>query len=467
MVIVLLCVAQFVVVLDVTIVAIALPAMQADLGITTTTLSWVVTAYTLTFGGFLLAAGRWADRAGRRRAFTAGMTLFGFASLACGLSSTAGVLLAARAAQGLGAALVAPAALALLLTARPDGPARARALGWWAATAAGGGASGWVLGGLVSGWLDWRWVFLVNVPVCAAAAFVAPRLLPDARSSAPGSADVPGAVLATAGLATLVLTLTWAETGGLAGPTIAAGGVAVLLLAAFVVVERRAADPLLGPELLRRPGLPGAAGVALVLTATTTPPMLFCTLHAQEVLGLAPAVAGLLFPPFNLAVVAGSLAGPRVVAAVGTRPAMAGGLLVVACGALALLAIGPDAPALPSMLGGFVLLGAGLGVASVASTTQGTAASDPGRHGVASGLLVTSAQVGNVLGIALLVPLATGVGGDAAAQVAGFERGFAWAAALSAAAALCLAATAAVRRFRPRRGPRPVRPPRAATGGRR
>jgi MFS family permease len=473
MVVVLLCVAQFVVVLDVTIVAIALPAIQADLGVAITTLSWVVTAYTLTFGGFLLAAGRWADRAGRRRAFTTGMALFGLASLACGLASNVGVLLAARAVQGLGAALVAPAALALLLTARPDGPARARALGWWAATAASGGASGWVLGGVVSGWLDWRWVFLVNVPVCAAAALLAPRLLPEVRSPAPGSADVPGAVLATAGLAALVLALTWAGTRGLSAAMVAAGAVATGLLGAFVLVERRAADPLLGPWLLRRPGLMSAGGVALVLTAATTPPMLFCTLHAQGVLGLAPAVAGLLFPPFNLAVVAGSLAGPRVVAALGTRRAMAGGLLAIACGALALRAIGPDTPALPSMLGGFVLLGAGLGVASVASTTQGTAASDPGRHGVASGLLVTSAQVGNVLGIAALVPLATArsttAGGGAAAQVAGYELGFGSAAALAAAAALCLAAADAPRRFRMRRRPphRAPRPrPKAATGGR-
>ena len=470
MVVVLLCVAQFVVVLDVTIVAIALPAVQADLGIATTTLSWVVTAYTLTFGGFLLAAGRWADRAGRRRAFATGMALFGLASLACGLAPTAGVLLAARAVQGLGAALVAPAALALLLTVRPDGAARARALGWWAATAAGGGASGWVFGGLVSGWLDWRWVFLVNVPVCAAAALLARRLLPEGRSPAPGSADVLGAILATAGLGALVLALTWAETVGLSARTVAVGAVATGLLAAFALVERRVADPLLGAALLRRPGLPGAGGVALVLTAATTPAMLFCTLHAQGVLGLAPAVAGLLFPPFNLAVVAGSLAGPRVVAALGTRRAMAGGLLVVACGALALRAIGPDAPALPSMLGGFVLLGAGLGVASVASTTQGTAASDPGRRGVASGLLVTCEQVGNVLGIAVLVPLATArstsAGGSPAAQVAGYELGFGCAAALAAAAALCLAAAAACRWFRKRwRAPRPR--PRAATGGRR
>jgi len=223
---------------------------------------------------------------------------------------------------------------------------------------------------------------------------------------------------------------------------------------------------LLGAGLLRRPGLLSAGGVALVLTAATTPPMLFCTLHAQGVLGLAPAAAGLLFPPFNLAVVAGSLAGPSVVAALGTRRAMAGGLLVVACGALALRAIGPDVPALPSMLGGFVLLGAGLGVASVASTTQGSAASDPGLHGVASGLLVTSAQIGNVLGIAVLVPLATAAGGDAGARVTGYELGFGAAAAVAAVAAICLTAAAAFRWLRVRwRAPRPCPPPQAATGG--
>jgi MFS family permease len=222
---------------------------------------------------------------------------------------------------------------------------------------------------------------------------------------------------------------------------VAAG--AVGLLVAFALVERRATDPLLGPALLRRPGMLSAGGVALVLTATTTPPMLFCTLHAQGVLGLDPAVAGLLFPPFNLSVVAGSLAGPRVVAVVGERRAMVGGLLAVACGALALRAIGQDVPALPSMLGGFVLLGAGLGVASVASTTLGTAASDPARRGVASGLLITSAQVGNVLGIAVLVPLAAARSaastGTVDAQVAGYELGFTAAAVVAGATALAVA----------------------------
>jgi MFS family permease len=440
MVVVLLCAAQFVVVLDVTIVAIALPAVQADLGVDTTTLGWVVTAYTLTFGGFLLAAGRWADRRGRRRAFATGMALFGLASLACGLAPTTSVLLAARAGQGLAAAVVSPAALALLLAARPQGPDRARALGWWTAAAAGGGAGGWVLGGLLTGWLDWRWVFLVNVPVCAAAALLAPRVLAEAGSPAPGRSDTTGAVLATAGLAALVLALTWAETG--AGPAPAAAAGAVALLGAFVLVERRTGDPLLGPALLRRPGVLGANAVALVLTAATTPPMLFCTLHAQGVLGLGPAAAGLLFPPFNLAVVAGSLAGPRVVAALGERWSMATGLLAVAAGATALRAIAPDAPALPTTVGGFVLLGAGLGVASMASTARGTSAPDHAQHAIASGLLATSAQVGTVLGLAVLVPLASArsaaLGGTAAAQVAGFELGFTVAATLAATAALAV-----------------------------
>jgi MFS family permease len=443
MVVALLCVAQFVVVLDATIVVIALPAMQADLGLSTTALGWVVTAYTLTFGGCLLAAGRLADRHGRRRAFTAGLALFALASLACGGAPGGGSLLAARAVQGLAAALVAPAALALLTTARPEGPARARALGLWTAAAAGGGAGGWVLGGVLSGLLSWRWVFLVNVPVCAVTVALAPRVLTERRVPVPARADVAGATLATAGLAALVLALTLAGARGPgAGITLGAGAAAVALLAAFARVEARAADPLLDRALLRRRGVIGPNVVAVVLTAATTPPMFLCTLYAQDVLGLRPVAAGLLFPPFNLAVVAGSLAGPRVAAAVGERTAMAGGLLTVGAGALALLAIGPGASPLPSLLGGFVLLGGGLGVASVASTAAGTAALDGADQGFASGLLATSAQVGTVLGLALIVPLAAartaGLDGGPQAQVAGFRLGFVLAAALAGAAAAAI-----------------------------
>jgi MFS family permease len=386
-----------------------------------------------------VAAGRLADRIGRRRAFTGGLGLFAAASLACGLAPNGAVLLGGRAVQGLGAALVSPAALALVTAARPQGRARARALGWWTAAAAGGGASGWALGGLLSGLLGWRWVFLVNLPLCLAAASLAPRVLPEWRDPTPARPDIAGAVLVTGGLAALVLALTLAETDGLlAGPTLVALVAAVALLGGLVRVEARAPSPLLDRALLRRPGVAGPNAVAAVLTAATTPPMFFCALHAQHVLGLAPAAAGLLFPPFNLAVVAGSLAGPRV-AATGERRAMAGGLAAVATGALALRAIAPGAPALPSLLGGFLLLGTGLGVASVASTGRGTAALGAADQGFASGLLATSAQLGTALGLAILVPIAAAhtraLGGGAAAQVAGFELGFAFAAALAAAAA--------------------------------
>jgi MFS family permease len=293
MVVALPCVAQFVVVLDATIVAIALPAIQADFGLSTTTLGWVSIAYTLVFGGCLLAAGRMADRIGRRRAFGGGLLLFGGASLACGLAPGTAALLAGRALQGLGAAVVSPAALALVTSARPEGRARARAMGWWTAAAAGGGASGWVLGGLISGLLDWRWVFLVNVPVCVAGALLAPRLLSEWRDPRPRRADVAGAALTTAGLSALVLALT---VGGARAALISLSAAAVLL-AALAVAERRAECPLLDRELLRRPGFAGPNGVAFVLTATTSPPMFLCTLYAQHVLGLAPAAAGLLFPP--------------------------------------------------------------------------------------------------------------------------------------------------------------------------
>ena len=434
------CVAQFVIVLDVTIVAIALPAIQADLGFSTAALGWVITAYTLVFGGCLLAAGRLADRIGRRRTFALGLAWFAAASLACGLAPGAAFLLAARAAQGVGAALVSPAALALVTSARPEGRARARALGWWTAAAAGGGASGWVLGGILSGLFDWRWVFLVNVPLCAGAALLAPRVLDEWRDPHATRLDAAGAVLATTGLAALVLAFTLSERHGpLATPPLLAFAVALLLLTAFARVETRVEAPLLDRAVLTRPGVLGSNGVAAVLTATTGPPIFLCTLHAQQILGMAPTTAGLLFAPVNLAVIAGSFAGPRVVGAVGERAAMAGGLAAVAAGALALRAIAPGAPALPSMLGGFVILGLGLGVASVASTARGTAAFEAGDQGLASALLATSAQLGTAFGLAIVLPIAAArthaLGGGPQAHVAGYELGFVLAAAAAIAAA--------------------------------
>jgi MFS family permease len=345
------CVAQFVIVLDVTIVAIALPMVQADLGLSTTMLGWVVTVYPLVFGVCLLAAGRLADRIGRRRIFVAGLAVFGLASLACALAPNGLFLLAGRVAQGLGAALVSPAALALVTAAKPSGAARKRALGWWTAAAAGGGASGWVLGGVLSGGLDWRWVFLINVPVCLAVAALAPRVL----------------------------------------------------------VESRARPRRLDWRVLRRRAVLGPNGVAAVLTATTTPPVLLCTLHAQQKLGLSPAMAGLLFPPFNVAVIAASLLGSRI-----KRGAITGGLLAIGAGG-ALLALHLS---IPTMLVAFVVMGAGLGVASVASTAQGTAAVDADDQGLASAFLATSAQLGTALGLAAFLPLGFGAAAALATIIA-------------------------------------------------
>jgi EmrB/QacA subfamily drug resistance transporter len=442
----LVCTAQFVIVLDVTIVAIALSSIQRDLRVSPATLQWVVTAYVLVFGGFLLVAGRAADLWGRRRCFMAGMGLFTAASLACGLAPSAAALVVSRAVQGLGAALVAPSALALLSQIFPSGPARQRAVGIWTAAVAGGGAAGWLLGGLISQGLGWPWVFLVNVPIGVAAVALAPLLLEESRQrSAARRLDLAGAVTVTAGLALLILGLTQAqETAPDAPGTLAALGGALVLLAGFAALERRVRDPLLPPGLLRQGALARASLVAAALTGATTPPMLLATLYVQQVQGRSPAEAGLEFPPFNLAVVAGSLLGPRVVAAVGTRAAMAAGLGGVVAGAGLFACVPAGDGYLVFLLPAFVLMGGGLGCASVASTAAGTAAAGSDRQGLASGLLNAAAQVGTAVGLAVLVTvaaartdqLAAHGATSAAAQVGGFHWASLGAAVLAAAAAL-------------------------------
>jgi MFS family permease len=432
----LLCTAQFVVVLDATIVAVALPSIQRSLRVATADLQWVVSAYTLAFAGFLVLAGRLADLHGRRRVFTAGLGLFAAASLACGLSRTAPALVAGRAVQGLGAAAVAPAALAAITAAIPDGPARRRALGVWTAAAAGGGATGWLLGGVLTEAVGWPWVFLVNVPVGAAAVALAPLLVPETRSARPGRRlDVAGAVTVTAGLALLVFGLTRAEIAGPGSPQAAGGAVAgVALLALFARIERRARDPLVPAALLRADGLLGANLAAAALTASTTPPLLLCVLDLQR--AHSPLETGALFAPFNLAVISGSLLGPRAARTLGVRTAMVAGLAGVGAGVLWLLAVAGAHAAPLALLPAFVVMGAGLGCASVASTAAGTAAAGAAREGVASALLNTAAQVGTAVGVAVLLSVAAAAGSRAA---------FAGAAAV----ALVAAALAALRAPRP------------------
>src|SRR5215211_8390399 len=339
----LLCVAQFMVVLDATIVAIALPEIQAELGFSQAGLQWVVSAYTLAFGGFLLLAGRAADLWGRRRLFMVGLAVFTGASLACGFAGSPLALVLGRIAQGLGAAIVAPSALSSLTAAFPEGEGRGRALGVWTAAAAGGGATGWLLGGLLTGSLGWEWVFFVNVRVGVAGVALAPVLISESRDeTAPPRLDVAGAVSVTAGLTLLVYGITRVEEAGLTAlVTLVSLASSVVLLAGFVAVERWVRHPLVPLGVFRSRVLVGANLVALVLTAATTPPMLLCVLYVQQVLGFSPAQAGLVFPPFNLAVIGGSLLGPRLVARLGPRTTMVCGLVAISAGSATLLGVGP------------------------------------------------------------------------------------------------------------------------------
>ncbi len=461
---VLLCGAQFLIVLDVTIVAIALPDIRDSLGFSAASLQWVLSAYTLAFGGLLVVAGRAGDLVGQRRLFAAGVAAFGAGSLACALATTPAALLVARALQGVAAAALTPSALALLTASFEEPEERRRAVGWWTAAAAGGGASGWVLGGVLVQAFGWPAVFVVNVPLCAAGALLAPRVLPEARrrgrddleprqrgrddleprrrgrddleprqrrsddlEARRGGLDIAGALSVTAGLTLLVLGLTRIEAHGPGDPwALASLAAAATSLALFARVERRAADPILPPWTLRRPAFARATGAAMALTASTTPAMFLAILYQQGPLGRAALATGLWCVPFNLSVIAGSLLGPRV-----RRPriAMTGGLVAVAAGAALLIALSPEA--IPPA---FLLMGGGLGVAAVASTASGTAALGEDEQGVAAGVLNAAAQVGTALGLAVVATLFAATG---------YRTGFA------AAAAIALAAAIAVTRWSP------------------
>jgi MFS family permease len=424
---ILLCTAQFVDVLDGGAVLVALPVIGRDLDLHGGALQWVVTAYVLVFAGCLLVAGRLADALGRRAVFAAGLGLFTAASLACGLAPTGAALVGARALQGLGAALTAPAALAMIVDAHPAGPERERAVAAWTGVAAVGGAAGLVLGGVIAGALGWRWIFLVNVPLGLAALGLTPRLLAAGRDArAPRDLDLPGALAATAGLGLLVLALALAEQDGPASrATLAALGGAAVVLAALAVRERRAAHPLVPPALLRTPPLAAALLAAVVLTATTSGGGVLATLHLQDVLGLTPAEAGLLLVPFSLAVVAGSAAAGRLRA---SAPALiGGGVGLVALGSAAAAASLTPAGGRAGIVAWGVLAGLGLGGASVAATTLGASAVREADRATAAGLLNTAAQVGTALGVAALVLLS----GTTTTAAAGHRIGFAAAAALA------------------------------------
>ena len=457
----LVCIAQFVLVLDVTIVTSALPALGRELGLAADDLQWVVTAYVLAFGGFLVAGGRAADLVGARRAFTAGLAGFAVTSLACGLAPSGWVLIASRVLQGLAAALLTPAALALLNAVTEPGAARRRAVGIWTAAAAGGGASGWVLGGLLTEYAGWRWVFLVNVPVgvlgLAAVAFVLPRMAAEADRRL----DLIGAVGLTAGLSLVVYGLSEAAAAApgrlLVAAALLAGG---LIIAGTLAYERRVAAPLLPPGLLRAPAVRGANLLAAALTASTSPAMFLAVLYVQEVLALSPGRAAWLFPALNLTVIVGSLAGPVLIGRLGPRRSAIGGLVLIAAGSLLLTLVPPTGLPVLRLVSAFGLMGLGLGVASVASTAVGTAAVQPADRGVSGGVLNSAAQLGTALGLAVLIPLATRAGDGPGGVYDGLWLGW-----IGAAVVAVLGIGAAVRlpiREQPVAGPTP-QPPMSST----
>lgn len=445
-----LCTAQFVDVLDVNVVVVALPAIGRELGLDASELQWVVTAYALVFAGFLMLAGRLADMLGPRSLFIAGLALFTLASLACGLAREPLALILGRAAQGLGAAITSPAALAIITTSFREGAERNRAVGAWTAVAAAGGAAGVVLGGAITALLGWQWVFFVNVPVGLASLALAPLVLP-APSAGPAARglDLPGALTVTAGLALLVLAFSHAQRQGLGSPGVLAPlALAGGLLALFVPIERRVANPLVPLRIFRSRDLLGATLAAAALTASTSAGGVVAMLYLQGVLGYSAAVAGLAALPLSLSVIAGSVAGPRAIRRAGPRATIAWGLLCVCAGALITSRISATG-GLGYVLAGGAFEGFGLGVASVAATASGTATVAEGERGLASGVLTTAAQVGTAVGVSALIWLASARADALAppapspeAVVAGYRWAFLAAAGIAALAALTIATRA-------------------------
>ena len=413
------CVAQFVVVLDATIVTTALPAIGDDLGFPAATLPWVFTAYTIVLAGLLVLGGRTADLAGSRRVFRLGLALFSAASLACALASSPAALIGSRLIQGAGAALLSPAALAALSDALSRDAAR-RALGRWTAAGAGGGASGWFLGGLITQVAGWRWVFAVNVPFGIVALLWSLRSLPGpGRRAGVATLDLPGACSATAGIALTALGLAEIARSPSAWPGWAAVAAAALTLTVFARIERSSRQPLVPGSLLRTHGVLGGNLTAAALTASTSPAMITAALYVQDTLRLPPAQAGVVFPVFNVAVIGGSLLGPRAAGRFGVRRALLAGFLGIASGVAVLLALPSDGLPLALLATGFGLMGVSLGIASVASTTAGTAYVRDGDRGVAAGVLSSSAQLGTSLGLALAGPVIAG-----AAPMTGYRMAY-------------------------------------------
>jgi EmrB/QacA subfamily drug resistance transporter len=452
---ILLCVAQFVVVLDASIVNVALPSIGRGLHFSEQNLPWVVNAYVIAFGGFLLLGGRAADLLGRRRVFMVGLLVVAVASLAAGFAANQGQLIAARAAQGLGAAIISPSALSIVTTLFKDGAERNKALGAWGAVAGSAGAVGVLLGGILTDGLGWEWVLWVNVPVSLIALVLTPGLIPESRSeSATRHFDAGGAVSVTAGLSVLAYAMLDASSAGWGSAKIISLLVlSVGLIAAFVTIELRSHAPLVPFRIFRLRTLTGANVVGILLGASLFSMFFFISLYMQQVLGYSPIHAGLSYLPLAVTIIIAAGVGGQLVTRFGFKPILAAGMLSVAIGLLWFSRIAVGGGFLTDILGPSLLGALGLGFGFVTSTIAAVSGVEPHEQGLASGLINTSQQIGGALGLAVLSTLATtrthelmASGGTSLAKALtdGFQRAFlggATIAALGFAATLILIRT--------------------------
>ncbi len=395
--------AQLMIILDMTVVNIALPSIARGLQFSAPSLSWVLNAYTLTFGGLLLLGGRAGDILGRRRVFIAGIVMFTAASLAGGLATSAAWLLAARAVQGAGGAMASPAVLALITASFSEGRERTRALSIYTAVAMGGGSLGLVLGGVITEWVSWRWVLFINVPIGITVALAAPLFLTESRRQ-PGRFDIAGAVTSTAGMTALVYGFIRAASDGW-GNDVALGAfaAAAILLGLFVVTESRARQPITPLRLFADRGRAGSYLARLLLVAGMFGMFFFLTQYVQEILGFSPLRAGFSFLPMTAALFAVSRLSPRLLARVRAKSLMLVGLLPVVAGMTWLSRISPGADYPGGVLGPMLLIGAGMGLVFVPLTMASLAGVRPEDSGAASSMVNVTQQVGGSLGLAILV----------------------------------------------------------------
>jgi EmrB/QacA subfamily drug resistance transporter len=443
-ILVLICLAQFMVILDATIVNVALPSIQKDLGLSEANLQWIVNAYTLVFGGFLLLGGRAGDLLGRKRVFLLGLVVFTTASLLNGLASTSGQLIGFRALQGFGAALIAPAALSIISTTFEEGKERAKALGVWAAIAIGGSAVGLVLGGFLTQTFSWPWIFFVNVPVGIFAFFAAMRLVPESKAEhVHKHYDLGGAVTVTGGLMTLVYAIVKAETAGWGSTTtIGLFILAALLIGTFLVIETRSPEPLVRLSIFRIRSL-STANITMFLVASGMFAMFFFnTLYIQRVLGYGPLKAGVAFLPFTAGIMLSAGLASNFAPRIGVRPIAAVGMVLTAIGMLLFARMPVDGSYVSDVLPGMIIAALGMGAVFMPLTLIATTGLEDADQGLASGLFNTSQQIGGALGLAVLSTIAAGQthGTGPAELVNGFHYAFVGAACFVVAALVVMLA---------------------------